>query len=136
MADLPGTFVVSLVVDDGEYESAPPAASSIYVVAHPDAVTDQLRDATVIVNLIPPVALKNKNLKNPLTNKFNSVVEMVDLGLYAEALDKLESDILPKVDGCANEGKPDKNDWITDCEQQELVYAEIMRTIIILTDLL
>jgi hypothetical protein len=61
---------------------------------------------------------------------------MVDLGLYAEALDKLQSDVLTKTDGCANEGEPDKNDWITDCQQQGVVYAEIMRAIIILTDLI
>ncbi|HEX9882518.1 MAG TPA: hypothetical protein VGA79_01005 [Desulfobaccales bacterium] len=48
---------------------------------------------------------------------------------YAAALDKLETDILPKTDGCATQGEPDKNDWIKDCATQQQVYPAVVQTI-------
>jgi len=57
------------------------------------------------------------------------VLGMIDAGRYAEALAKLENDILQKTDGCANGGEPDKNDWIRSCDEQEQVYMLIMETI-------
>ena len=54
---------------------------------------------------------------------------MIKLGLYEDALDKLQNDILQKTDGCATESSPDKNDWIITCENQAIVYPLILRAI-------
>ena len=54
---------------------------------------------------------------------------MIDEGLYEDSLDKLRHDILAKTNGCAETGEPDKNDWIETCEQQELIYPLVMKTI-------
>ena len=59
----------------------------------------------------------------------DSIQKMIDRGKYQAALSKLESDILPKTDGCANDGEPDNNDWIQTCEQQQLLYPLIIETI-------
>ncbi len=47
----------------------------------------------------------------------------------------MEADILPKTDGCATQGKPDKNDWIKDCATQRIVYPFVVQTIELLQGL-
>ena len=81
------------------------------------------------INGLLPAAFKNPNMINALTNKSNAVLQLIDQGLYIEALDKLENDVLNKTDGCGNTGIPDKNDWIKDCETQGQVYPFIMQAI-------
>ncbi|MHC4074820.1 MAG: fibronectin type III domain-containing protein [Planctomycetota bacterium] len=79
--------------------------------------------------MLDPNSLKNANMANALSNKIDEVLAMIDAGNYQAALKKLENDILKKTDGCANSGKPDKNDWIKTCEQQGRIYPLIMETI-------
>jgi len=74
-------------------------------------------------------------MKNALTNKINAVIRMVDQGQYANALDKMQNDIAPKTDGCANGGAPDNNDWLTDCAGQGEVYPLVLAIIDLLTQL-
>jgi len=64
-----------------------------------------------------------------LINKIEATLVMIEEGLYAEALDKLEHDILKKTDGYAETGAPDKTDWIVDCEAQAEVYPLIVYAI-------
>ena len=79
--------------------------------------------------LLDERSLKNRNMKNALLNKINAVFHMLDEGLYADALDKLQNDILAKTNGCALIGGPDRNDWIKTCEAQALIYPLVMETI-------
>lgn len=88
------------------------------------------------INELDPEVFKNPNRQTPLTNKINAVLEKIEQGLYQEALDKLEHDILAKTDGCANTGTPDRNDWIVDCEAQNQVYPVITEAIELLRDLI
>ena len=74
-------------------------------------------------------SLKNSNMKNALMNKIEQVLEMIDAGLYEDALKKLENDILKKTDGCIKTGQPDKNDWIKTCEAQQQIYPFVIETI-------
>ena len=74
-------------------------------------------------------SLKNSNMKNALMNKIEQVLEMIDAGLYEDALKKLENDILKKTDGCIKTGQADKNDWIKTCEAQQQIYPFVMDTI-------
>jgi hypothetical protein len=73
--------------------------------------------------------LRNENLKNALLNKINAAQQMIADGLYEDALDKLQNDILQKTDGCALTDEPDKNDWIITCEGQEQIYPLVIETI-------
>jgi hypothetical protein len=79
--------------------------------------------------MLDPDTLKNENLKNALLNKINAVQWMVAEGLYADALNKLQNDILAKMNGCVETGEPDKNDWIITCEGQKQIYPLIIETI-------
>ncbi|MHC4643503.1 MAG: hypothetical protein ACYS32_17820, partial [Planctomycetota bacterium] len=74
-------------------------------------------------------SLKSKNLKRSLLNKINTATEMIGKDMYSNALNKLQNDILPKMNGCAETGEPDKNDWIITCEEQSEIYPLIIETI-------
>ncbi len=78
---------------------------------------------------LEPESLKNENLKDALLNKINVVLEMIDVGLYENALSKLQNDILQKTNGCAQMAAPDKNDWIITCEGQSKVYPLIIEAV-------
>jgi len=71
-----------------------------------------------------------------LLNKINAVQQMIDDGLYADALNKLRNDILAKMDGCADTGEPDQNDWIKTCEAQSRIRPFILETIEYVRDLM
>jgi hypothetical protein len=86
-----------------------------------------LADAIYVV--LDSNSLKNENMKNTLINKIEAVLEMIDEELYEEALDKLENDILVKMNGCTETGEPDRNDWITSCEEQSELYPLIVDAI-------
>jgi hypothetical protein len=67
---------------------------------------------TYILNLDDSAFSNNPaNRKNALGNKLDAVQQMIDDGNYEEAIDKLQNDILAKMDG-------GKNDWITDPSAQ------------------
>lgn len=135
VANMAGTYVVSLVVNDGFVDSEP---SNVTIVASSiqDEITETLTQTTDSVNMLDPGTLKNDKLRNALTNKINAVLEKVNQGLFQEALDKLRDDILGKTDGCATIGAPDQNDWITDCSAQGEVYPLVLETINFLNSLI
>lgn len=62
-------------------------------------------------------------MQSALNNKLNAVINEIVEGNYVEARDKLIHDILPKTDGCAIGGVPDRNDWVRDCEAQALLLS-------------
>ncbi len=85
--------------------------------------------ADAMERMLDPDTLKNKNMKNALLNKINAVQGMIAEGFYADVLDKLQNDILAKMNGCAETGEPDKNDWIITCEGQSVLYPLVIETI-------
>jgi hypothetical protein len=134
VADAAGTYVVSLVVNDG-YASSSATTVSIVATTTQDELVQTLFESIDTINDLDPGVFKNRNMQNTLTNKINAALEKIEQGLYQEALDKLENDILAKTNGCAESGAPDNNDWITDCASQSQVYALIMEAIGLLNSL-
>jgi hypothetical protein len=72
---------------------------------------------------------RDNNLANALTKEINDAFSMIDSGHYVEAINKLQSDILGKTDGCATRGVPDNNDWLKACNEQDQVYPVIIEVI-------
>jgi hypothetical protein len=130
VADRAGTYVVSLVVNDGWVDSEP-ANVTIEAIACADVVALTLRNTIAVVNDLPPGSLKNDNMKNALTNKINAALGKIDAGGCDEALDKLSNDVVAKTNGCAESGtgEPDRNDWLITCEAQGQVYPLLMQAI-------
>jgi hypothetical protein len=85
-----------------------------------------VRSLQNVIASLDPAVLKNANMKNALINKLNAVIANISAGIYNDALDQLQNDILGKTDGCATAGAPDKNDWITTCEDQEKIYPSVV----------
>ncbi len=126
--DVAGTYVASLVVNDGVLNSDPSTAT-VTATSSTAEVVETLRKTIDLINAIPASDLKNANLAKTLGNKINAVLQDIENGLYRDALDKLENDILKKTDGCAAAGAPDRNDWIMRCAKQAPVYDAIRRAI-------
>jgi len=136
VADLPGTYVISLMVNDG-FVASDPSNITVVAISFPEATTVKLQDAIDTVNnQIPDAGFKNRNNKKALTNKFLSAAALIETASYQEAHDKLQSDILGKTDGCAKTGAPDKNDWIRTCDSQAKIYPLIIEAIELLEHLI
>jgi len=133
--DTSGTYVISLIVNDGTIDSTS-SNMTLVAVSVLDLASATLMEVQNVINSLPTVDLKNNNLKKTLTNKLNATLAKLEQGLYAEVLDKLINDLLTKTDGCVNGGAPDKNDWITDCTAQNQVYALIQEEIALVSQLL
>jgi len=107
-------------------------------VAFVSSQNEVVKDVNQIIDTInglDPGDFKKRNLQNTLTHKLAAVLGKADQGLYQEALDKIEHDVLAKTNGCAETGSPDKNDWLTNCDAQNQVYPIIMETIELLNTL-
>lgn len=133
LPDVPGIFVVQLVVNDGFINSNPSTVQIQVTSLQQDAINRIQELISVIDHLdiglasravysSAPQIFKNSNMKNTLINKLIAVINNIEMGNYKEALGQLQQDILAKTDGCAVSGAPDKNDWIIDCAAQGRVY--------------
>jgi hypothetical protein len=88
-------------------------------------LTDQVDAIIAAINALAPGDFK-KNKQKTLINKLEAVRKQVENGAFQGALNKLENDILPKIDGCALGGNPDSKDWILNCEAQGQVYPLVV----------
>lgn len=126
--DIPGTYVVQLIVNDGFVDSDP-STIQVQAVTLQTIAIGAIQYTESLITLLSPSDFKNPNMKNTLINKLNTVIANIEAGLYADALGQLQNDILGKTDGCANSGSPDKNDWIINCGAQGIVYPSILDVI-------
>jgi hypothetical protein len=133
--DLLGDYVCELVVTDSKGLSSEPDYVTIRGISIEVATSDTLVNTILVFEELPTEVLKNKNSSDSLINKTEATLKQIDEGLYQEALDKLQNDILLKTDGCAIAGYPDATDWITTCEGQDKVYPLVMRAIELLQKL-
>lgn len=106
----------------------PPVARWIIdVMGYP--VIQILQKAISTISGLNDSHFKQKRLQDKLSNDVNSILKMEDKKRYQKALIQLENVFLTKMDGCAETGFPDKNDWIVDCDAQNQVYPLILDAI-------
>ncbi len=137
-SDLPGEYLVSLVVNDG-FEESDPDNVTIVAITSQEAAAIELLDAITKINddsVLGREHWRNKNLRKAITNKINAVLKMIDKELYEDAWDKLSNDISHKMDGCHYEGEPDKNDWLITCAGQETLFPLITNAMGLLENLI
>ncbi|MHC4500850.1 MAG: PKD domain-containing protein, partial [Planctomycetota bacterium] len=133
--DEPGSYVVSLVVNDG-FADSDPANMTVEAISGHDAVVAVLFEGIDAIHNLDPAGLKNKNvISDSMINKITTVLNMIDQGRYKSARDKLQRDLLDHIDGCTNTGSPDKNDWVITCEGQGEVYPLIDQAVQLLQHL-
>jgi hypothetical protein len=136
VADEPGSYVISFVVNDGFVDSDAVNVTITAITAQEAVVLVLLNIIEVVSNLDPEI-LKNGNVtSDSLINKINAVLGIIGQENYRTALGKLENDILERTNGCADIGGPDSSDWILTCEGQSQVYPLIMEAVRILQKLI
>jgi hypothetical protein len=126
--DLPGTFVVQLIVNDGLVDSSP-ATVEIEAVQPRTELAREIRGLQRVIEALPPKAFKHAKLQNALLNKLNAVIRSIRERRYFHALQQLQNDILEKTNGCAISGAPDQKDWIVNCPDQSKVYTPLLNII-------
>jgi hypothetical protein len=67
----------------------------------------------------------NPNRGKTLVNQLEAVLNKIEAGNIHGAKNSIEHSILPKIDGCALRGSPDRDDWINNCSAQNAVYSAI-----------
>jgi hypothetical protein len=134
IADKVGTYVATLVVNDGFEHSDPSSVTIVASFISDDEIIQILHEMIETINGLPDDAFKNRNMRKPLAHKLLAVIQKVQDSLYQEAHDKLENDVMGKLDGCSVGGKALKNDWIEDCNTQEPIYAALMEVLAMLGD--
>ena len=135
VADVDGTFVASLIVNDGIVDSEPSNASILASFSQDQAV-HTIDDTIELINGLPRDVFKNKNMGRTLTNKLLAVIGLIESGDYDQARSKLMNDVMRKTDGCAVAGAPDRNDWIETCEAQGQVHTLLLEIQTILDELI
>lgn len=102
-----------------------PTPTSAPVATPASTLIDQVDAIIAAVNGLASSDFK-KNKQKTLINKLEAVRNQIQSGAFQGALNKLENDILPKIDGCALEGSPDSKDWINNCAAQDQVYPLVV----------
>ena len=120
--DRAGTYVVQLVVSDGELGSEPSAIQIQAFTVQTGAVIALQGLETEIAEL-DSGAFKNDDMRNLLLNKLNAVIANVEAGKYADAANQLRNDILPKMGNVEN-AEGDSVMWIIDRSSQNVWYQE------------
>lgn len=110
--DEAGTYIVTLTVEDDDGGIVTEEYESIEVTAD---FVESIKN--YIENLDEDVFSKNAdNQKKNLLKQLNMVKSLIEDGKYEKAIKKLETNILPRVDGVTN---GNSEDWISDPDAQE-----------------
>lgn len=125
--DVPGTYVLSLVVSDPFVGSAPDTVT-IVVTTAADFAGQQTVDALNNVGSLPAGSVTTQGNQTAFGNVLTQVTAALQLGDVADAKKKLQ-DAIERTDGCALRGSPDRpgqgqirQDYIKTCTDQAPVY--------------
>ncbi len=132
--DLAGEYVLGLMVNDGLLDS-PAATAAVVATSYVDSAIQKLNQIIIALNAIPNANYKNKSHKKNLTRKVSSILGLVEKGKYSDAYDQLDNMVKGKMDGCALNGSPEKNDWIITCSSQNQVYPLVNEALVLLDNL-
>ena len=126
--DLPGSYVVELIVSDPFVASAPDTVT-IAVITTADFAGQQTVDAVNTVGSLPPSSVTTTGNQRALGNLLTQLIAALQVGDVGEAKKKLQ-DAIERTDGCTLRGSPDppgggqiKQDYIKACTDQAPVYT-------------
>jgi hypothetical protein len=131
VADVEGMYTVSLVVNDGIVDSDPSNVAILAIDAGKiDDFIDPLMQIVIELNGLDDDDFKHLGDRDVLTQKVIVVLLNYLKGNVDQSmLDKLTDDIGGKMDGCAEIGDVDANDWIINCPGQDKVYPYLEEAI-------
>jgi hypothetical protein len=95
-------------------------------------VKEKLSQLMVIISGLPQTDFKQPSAQEVLYQKLEVIQKQVDKGNYKGALQKLQSDILSKVDGCRSGDVAEKDDWVKNCENGKQIYWAVNEIMVLL----
>jgi adenylate cyclase len=116
--------------------SLPAKSRAIGAPVSTEEIILKLRETNRRINNLPSEFFKNSSMKTALSNRLNAAMRDINDERYPEALRMLDNDVLPRIDGCAQSHKPDKNDWVMTCTAQENAYFLLTESIDMLEELM
>ncbi len=122
--DVAGSYVFSLVVNDGLVDGVPDNVM-ITVTGIQDVAFAKVSELYDLVSAIDPGNFRKNKKQSRLLKKISKILDLIGSEKYRPALKKLQHEILRKTDGCFAKGFPEKNDWVSDCEAQAQLYPVI-----------
>ena len=131
---VPGMYSVNLTVTDDDGGVGIDTDVITVTVASPTDAIDLIND---YIQNLPDDAFANNpdQRKNAFSNKFDQVKTKIEAGDYEGAINKLQKDILSKLDCVAEEDTADL-DWISDVAAQQEAYTMIEDVVAYLETLL
>jgi hypothetical protein len=101
-----------------------------------EAIGFMLFEFDETIRELGPESFDNEGSALELTCNIDDLFTMLNEGMYVESLILLENDILQRMNGCANIGEPDEDDWIMSVEGQALLYPLLIQTIELVENLI
>jgi hypothetical protein len=126
--DAEGEYVIGLVVNNGIVDSD---ISTVTILATytEEMVISTLKNAVSIIRSLPHSVFRNRRMQKILIMRIQVITYFVSKKHYKITKLQLEYGMLRKLNGCAERGFPDTNDWIRDCDAQGQVYPVILEAI-------
>ncbi|MGB4593000.1 MAG: GEGP motif-containing diheme protein [Coriobacteriia bacterium] len=84
------------------------------------------------VEALPLTSWRGKNMTVPFAAKIAVVDRLLSMGKTAAAIDKIETDLLPKVDGVATAEALNTGDWILEPTAQRRAYWALKEMLVLL----
>jgi len=123
--DLPGDYVIKLVVNDGTVDSNP-SFVTVTAKTFAAALTEKINNLNTTLDSIPVSSFSNKQHKTNMIKFVGQAMDSIAAGDYCGAKDKL-TNVQRKVDGC--NGGNANDDWITTCPTKTPVYLLIQEAL-------
>ena len=116
--------------DDDLFPDDPKRAT---IIDHINCIIEYVSDDAVIFD----GDWKNKKMRKAYLNKLEVILELVIAAdaaedpeaaalIYAEALDKVNNDLIKKTDGLQGVGASERDDWLKVQEAQDIVYPDLL----------
>ncbi|MFM9888407.1 MAG: PKD domain-containing protein [Burkholderiales bacterium] len=133
-ADMPGTFVLQLIANDGRVDSeADPAV--VEVITTNDATTQAVQELIAYLNGLPNrdasghKVFKSKYARRVLVHELMEALRMIKQSRFRAALALLSHNEKRAMDGCFTGKSADRNDLIRTCKEQSKAYEMLNEAI-------
>lgn len=125
VADVAGSYSISLVVNDDVLDSEP-STVDIEIVDNAMSVTDLIQRAIDNINAIPRshANFTHRKARRKLTKALNRAIRNINRERYFLAWIQLRV-VERRMNGCIDSTERDRNDWMKQCVDQNLVRPDL-----------
>ncbi|HTZ41156.1 MAG TPA: GEGP motif-containing diheme protein [Syntrophales bacterium] len=99
-------------------------------------INEKLVQLAAAIDSIPTKSFKTRSGKAVLKKNVGTVQKILSKGDYNEAYQMLQNDIMGKISGCKKSARPDRKDWLKDCETETNLYWAVNEIMVLLNILL